>query len=167
MRKMISSKKAKVLDNFAVNDNGTIVEIGGNIAFESIEQIGHVVDEERIIQFECDNANEHPPIMPDTLIARNVSKVVNMSSFGETYTLTNPQPQYGNNVVFAYNGVVYWVVNGICYSNTSDASHIKVDGELVDTGHTENYSNIVEGTAKVFKPFFTEEQYQEILDLIG
>ena len=170
MRRMITAKQAKGLEklnnNIVINEDGTLVEVGGNIAVESIEQVGYMVDEERIIQFECDNANEQPPIFPDTLIARNVSKVVNMSSYGETITFANPQTQYGDNVVFSYNGAVYWVINGTCYCNSSDGSHIKVDGELVDTGHTENYSNIVEGTVTVFKPFFTEEQYEAILDLI-
>lgn len=40
MRRMITTKQAKALDNIVVNEDGTIVEIGGNVGFEGIEQIG-------------------------------------------------------------------------------------------------------------------------------
>ena len=42
MRRMISETKAKVLDKLVVNKDGTIIEVGGNVGFESIEKIGTV-----------------------------------------------------------------------------------------------------------------------------
>lgn len=42
MRRMISNNKSKVLNNLAVNDNGTILEVGGNLAVESISQLGYM-----------------------------------------------------------------------------------------------------------------------------
>lgn len=156
-------KNDKVQDRFVFN--GTILEVGGNIAVESIEQIGYIGTTEAVVKFSIDNAWSHPPVQTNMLLAKNVTSVNPSIETPSVITVSNPKPEYGDNVMFAYSNNIYWNIKGVCYRSGADYIVASVDGTpVVDI---ENIYNKETGMVTEFKPFFTEEQYQELLDLIA
>lgn len=166
MRKMISEEERKVLKNFAVNDNGTIVEIGGNVAFESIEQIGHMVESDIPTSGHLDFASQTPPITQDGTVATNVESVV--ITTGTAQECPVDLPFLVKNGVVVNGDSIYWYVGDKAYCVSSDyGCELDIVGELVVNSATSSHWSNLAYDSLVFKPFFTEEQYQEILDLIA
>lgn len=156
---------AKVGQNIVVNDDGTKVEIGGNVAVESIEQLGYNGTEEAVVKFSIDNAWMHAPVLEDMLLARNVTAVTPSIETPAVITIDNPKPEYGDNVMFAYGSKIYWTIDGVCHRSGADYIVASVDGTpVVDI---ENIYDKVTGEVPVFKPFFTEAQYEALLALIA
>ena len=69
MRKLISTEKRRVLENLAVNNDGTIVEVGGNVALQSIEKIGMMGDPDFKYEIPFDKI---PYLFDTTVIASGV-----------------------------------------------------------------------------------------------
>lgn len=168
MRRMITAKQAKGLEklneNIVINEDGTQVEIGGNVVLESIEQLGYIGTEEAVVKFSIDNAWGKAPVQTDMLLAKNVTSVNPSIETPSVITVENPHPEYGDNVMFAYSYNIYWNIKGVCYRSGADYIVASVDGTpVVDI---ENIYDKVEGEVTVFTPFFTEEQYEALLALI-
>ena len=90
MRRMIPSNKARVLDNLAVNADGTVIEVGGNVAFESIEQIGHMVDGEPIIKEVIvgnPGINVTPPSAGMYTLFKGVKELIGFSKGGPSLSM--------------------------------------------------------------------------------
>lgn len=167
MRKMISTKKAKVLDNLAVNDNGTIIEVGGNIALESIEQLGTMQD-----------VNITSFLKPASSESTFGSLATGCSDFEPVGSWNNgnipPIDSYCNNAgdvgFINLGGSIYYIYNdGTKHykNNYSDAQEVVLKargGTIHPAAPTRFYR---QEAVKSFKPFFTQEQYEAILDLIS
>lgn len=155
MRRMISENEKKVLKNFAVNDNGTIVEIGGNVAFESIEQVGYMATSKKA------NVKNDSAFPTSFVLAENIEDV-------EGFSYDSAFPPTGaaeGKLKISPDVTSYFIVmiKGVVYHAERTNTNLYIIGE-----------NLIDNTAIMpieettnYKPFFTEEQYQEILDLIG
>lgn len=180
MRRMISETKAKVLDNLAVNKDGTVIEVGGNVALESIEQLGYIAPEgytpverveseqevciftsgnmygtailgqmyqyEKVGEWVEANRDDLPPDMQSlTLLAPAVSTDYSMIAFYD-------HDQDGTTK---------------CWQTTNSKGYLKVS-----FFNAFNVPDNIMGSIKVydkggFKPFFTQKQYQDIINFIN
>ena len=164
---MIPSNKAKVLDNFAVNADGTIVEVGGNVAFESIEKIGHMVDSAPVIKevvVGSPGITVTPPSAGTYTLFKGVKETTGFLEGGPTLSISE------GDMVYSSEGLYFFAkINGKIYNNAG--SNFTLKGDNITKG--DSYS-LISGDmqlvtapgGKVFKPFFTEAQYQALLALI-
>ena len=166
MRRMIPSNKARVLDNLAVNANGTAIEVDGNVAFESIENIGHLVDGEPIIK---------EVVVGDPGITLNLpTQIANYPRlFKGVKELTGfeqggPSVGMEGDVVYDIQlSTLFAKINGQMYNNTG-LKNFTLKGDNITKGDGYQYiSGNMQLTTlpseKVFEPFFTEAQYQALL----
>lgn len=175
MRRMISENQAKGLEklnnNIVISDDGTLVEVGGNIAVESIEQIGYIGQEPA-------SCIVNPSNITTAGEATRLEGVQGTDLRGKTATIdasgTTHVPNDGDLYAAPVGGPpsIWYNIGGIVYKvaySFEDPDHsIKVSGEnlTVKTDPKHAVSDWTEG-GDVFKPFFTEDQYQELLDLIA
>lgn len=167
MRRMISTQKAKVLNNFAINDNGTIIEIGGNVALESIEQLGTATKVE--IPGYIEIKNDPSKYGAEKVV---VTGVTSIKELGSGWSQSSFLPTATTEGEVAFKDVVgahYLVLrigDTFYYSNVNGAT-IKVDGGTITEFGSSMAKNIPTHEELQFTPFFTEEQYQAILELIA
>lgn len=165
MRKMISSKQAKVLNNLVVNNDGTIVEVGGNLAVESIEQLGtaSVVTIPGYVEIK----NNPAEYVAEKVVATGVTSVIELGTGWSTSSFL-PTATTEGDVAFKDVAGAHYLVLRI----GDDFYYTNVDGATMKVNGT---ATVVEGSmAKSipshdeleFTPFFTEEQYEALLDLI-
>ena len=167
MRRMITTGQAKVLNNFAVNEDGTVVEVGGNIAFESIEQLGFMDTSERVVGGYFWLADK-PGAGSNIILARNITKVEVLS--GRVDEVTGVTCDEGVLMYSSKEVSFVYKLNGVIYRfNRQDNPKMNVYGDIAvktSAGIINGYQDIKSSDPE-FKPFFTEEQYQELLDLIA
>lgn len=169
MRRMIPSNKARVLDSLAVNADGTIVEFDGNVAVESIENIGHLVDGEPIIKEVVTGSQGitvTPPSSGDYILFKGVKEITGFGKGGPDFAGMDD-----GDVIFATSSMFCFAkINGKMYN--SPGTNITLKGDSIKKG--DGYQYITGGVElttvpgeKVLAPFFTEAQYQALLALIA
>ena len=158
MRKLISTEKRRVLENFSVNNDGTIVEVGGNVAAESIEQFGHTVPAPAAF---TSGAGSYP--------AYNVlSGITEVVDIGGWTTAAESLPADVDEGVCKYDptyGMYLMKVKGVKYIADNSGKTIKLNGNIIYTPDSNDTCTFTPA-GLVFKPFFTEAQYQALLALI-
>lgn len=155
MRKMISGTKARALDNIVVSEDGTLVEIGGNVAFESAEQICISVQEPLVYQADFDYAMDTPPVDAGKTIATDLRKVEVLA--GTVEEIPTDVPLLVENSIVSYDGEIYWYVKSEnkAYSCSSQfGCKIRVYGNCHTDINPGSWSNKQEGTVTVGKPLF-------------
>lgn len=180
MRRMITSKQAKGLEklneNIVINEDGTQVEIGGNVAIDSdvevggnivvdsIEQLGYMGDSDVPYAGHLDFASQMPPITADTTVATNVTSLV--VTVGTPQECPTDIPFLIKNGVVVNGGTLYWYIgDNAYYINDVSGGEFDIVGDLVINEDTESHWSNLQ-YSKQFKPFFTEEQYEALLALI-
>lgn len=152
MRRMISETRAKVLDNLAVNKDGTVIEVGGNVALESPEQAGHYIDKYHRVHCIIDESigSEQYVILIEgatTFIQSEEWKDVNS-------TQHNYPPMENGQVAYVQGDAMFYKENNkIFYSEVDNL--LLCDGTI-----TEHWGKIWQGMGyiqeggRVFQPLF-------------
>lgn len=165
MRKMISNTKAKALDNIAVNSDGTILELGGNVAVESIEQIGKATRVEVPGYIEIKNNNS--AYEAEKVVATGVTSVIELGSGWSTSSFLPTATTEGAVAFKDVAGAHYLVLRigeTFYYTNVNSATmKVNSNATIVDGSMAKNIPSHEE---LEFTPFFTEEQYEALLRLI-
>lgn len=158
-KELLNEKLDKIVDHVVYT--GETAEVGGNVAFESIEQIGHMVAGASV--FKAGSG-----VFDSYVVLSGITEVVDKGSW-QIVGGAASEPDEGKCIfdAFSPDGDV-WImkVNGVMYQTIGAGATIKVKGNIVYTPKTGDGSTFVDGEPE-FKPFFTEEQYQALLDLIG
>ena len=169
MRKMISGADQEALkklkNNIVINDNGTIVEVGGNVAVESIEQIG-TIEEKNV--FLCSYSQIGAALENELMFTGVEEFLSGMDIFEQDLSAYLNDGEVKNLPISEEIDGVYARIGNTYYQGTRDKKFTAVGN--VQKAPTSSYmeetiENI--GAQKIYKSFFTEEQYEAILDLIA
>lgn len=205
MRRMISETKAKVLDNLVVNKDGTIIEVDGNIALESIEKIGTVERVENGLIVNGSNLNDALTVKSKARVGDKLeislkqpyvateaaTKIVVHGKYtsADTTILTkvsNPSAAQskllnllpdggfvidnsigGSYAYVVYNKEIYQYqksgTNSFIFELTKPIEQFTISTNVWN--YAFNSINL-RGDRTVFHSFFTEAQYQALLNLI-
>ena len=166
MRRMISETKAKVLDNLVVNKDGTIIEVGGNVAVESMEQIGHYIDTLHKVQCVIDEAiGTNDPVV----LVEGATKFIPITTWVDVSTNPDLQvpPIEEGQVVYSQGDKMLYKQNGTTY-------YSETDGILVCDGTiTEHWGKVWEGMGyiigggRVFQPLISQPKEAQLLNAAG
>ena len=185
MRKMIPAKQAKGLEklneNIVINDDGTQVEIGGNIAVESIEQLGYLGT------IPGTNSVVKATLEYQQVKYVTISRNVNVSECVFTGNAWTEAPYDGrinindNECLIAEDQAAgKWCIavqppydgenhpTKVFYLNQGNVGSVTLDANAEIGSKATDFSGFVPGVPEHigFLPFFTEEQYEALLALI-
>ena len=202
MRRMITTGQNKVLERFSTEEN--ILEVGGNVAFESVAQIGTVERVKNGLIVNGSNLNNALTVkskakVGDTLefslkqpyvATEAATKIVVHGKYTSDTSIlnkvTNPSASQSNLLNLLPDGglvidnsiggsYAYVVYNKEIYQYQTSGTHSltfvltqPIEQFTIST-NVWNYafnSINLRGDRTLFKPFFTEAQYQAILNLI-
>lgn len=204
MRRMISETKAKVLDNLVVNKDGTVIEVDGNVGFESIEKIGTVERVENGLIVNGSNLDNALTVKSEARVGDKLeislkqpyvateaaTKIVVHGKYTSDTTIlnkvTNPSAAQSNLLNLLPDGgfvidnsiggsYAYVVYNKEIYqyqtSGTNSLTFVLTQPieEFTISTNVWNYafnSINLRGDRTLFHSFFTQEQYQALLNLI-
>lgn len=191
MRKLVPSKQikglAKLNNNIVVNDEGTQVEIGGNVALESIEQLGTIIDvpqsETKTLDIVAGNkykVNQNAEYLSATTkYFKPVAGTVKASPTGTTEgPVFGPfdEGDVGNIVMSSDFGITAYITGwdpdnsyclGIqCVNSSGYLEFVAAQSTTVTDADYKNHIWEVVDEHQEFAPFFTEEQYAALLALI-
>lgn len=180
MRRMISETKAKVLDNLAVNKDGTVIEVGGNVALESIEQLGYIA-QAGYTPVERVESEQYVDIFTSGLMMGTaiLGQMYNYEKIGEwieverntlppdmqSLTLLAPAVSTDYGVIAFYDHDQDGTTK--CWQTKNSKAHLKASFFNAFT-----VPDNIMGSIKVydkggFKPFFTQKQYQDLINFIN
>lgn len=161
MSKKLTTRTNDVLDTDRIAIDGNVLELGGNVGFESIEQIGVNVPKYNRIDAISDTQFENTPNQPLFFLAKNVSEITEVS--GTWSDTTKPYNPPEGAIVYFKNDGIYYKINGqkryIAFGNNGA---LEFKGGLTEDG--KKYTGY--SSRGGFTPFFTNEQYQALLNLI-
>lgn len=163
MRRMISNKKAKALDNIEVTADGTKVVIAGNVGFEGVEQIGvaEVVHSDTGV------------VTINVATAAQVSGVLATGVTAKTGNWAEGGPSMDEGVLYATSGLFFCKIDGHPYNTssiTATGNEVKGDDlKLTQAGQQAVADNKIsfmpKGDTVVFTPLFTEAEYEKLKEL--
>lgn len=149
----------RMIPNIAVKDGN--LEVSSNLAIDSIEKIGVNIPKYNHIDAITDTQFETVPNKPLFFLARQVSEITEVGGTWSTPTKQYNPPE--GTIVYFKNDGIYYKINGqkryIAFGNNGALDFkngLTEDGKKY-TGYSEKGG---------FTPFFTEAQYQAILNLI-
>ena len=180
MRRMISETKAKVLDNLAVNKDGTVIEVDGNVALESIEKLGYIAPEGFTIVTNVESEQE-VYIYPygNMYGAAILGQMYQYEKIGEweeverstlppdiqSLTLLAPGVSTDNTVIAFYDHAQDGTTK--CWKTKNSKAHLKASFFNAFTVPDSIMGSIKVYDAGGFKPFFTQKQYQDLINFIN
>ena len=153
MRRMISETKAKVLDNLVVNKDGTVIEVGGNVALESPEQAGHYIYKYHRVHCIIDEAiGTNDPVVL-------IEGATTFIQSDEWYDVTNKPdvqvpPIEDGQVVYVQGDKMLYKLNGTTYYSEID-NLLLCDGTLTEWGKQWRDMGYIQEGGRVFQPLFT------------
>lgn len=161
MSKKLTTRTNDVLDTDKITTDGNILELGGNVGVESIEQIGVNVPKYNYMDVVTDTQFK-VPTQPLFILAKNVTEVTEVSGVWSDTSPSPYNPPEGSIVYFNDSGLFYKINGQKRFIAFDSNGALEFKGELTDDG--KKYIGYTEKGG--FKPFFTEQQYQALLNLI-
>ena len=162
MRRMVTTEQAKVLDNFAVNKEETATEISGNVALESIEKLGIITPKYNYMDIVTDSKFTRPTYNQVIVLVENATEITEVGGTWSNTGALQYQPDEGEITYFIGSGLYYKLNGQLRYIAFDKSGALTFKGDLTDAGKKYIGYALKGG----FTPFFTEEQYQAILNLI-
>lgn len=180
MRRMISETKAKVLDNLAVNKEGTVIEVGGNVTLESIEKLGYIAQAGYTpVENVASEQDVHiftSGSMYGSVVLGQMYQYEKIGEWEEVERNTLP-PEFQSLTLLApgvsteYSVIAFYdnAQDGTtkCWKTKNSQAHLKASFY-----NAFQVPNSIMGSIKVydaggFKPFFTEKQYKDLINFIN
>lgn len=153
MRRMISETRAKVLDNLAVNKDGTVIEVGGNVALESPEQAGHYIDKYHRVHCIID---EFIGSVQYVILVEGATTFIQSEEWHDvTSTGHNYPPMENGQVAYVQGDAMFYKENDIIYVSTVD-NLLLCDGTLTEWGKKWQRMGYIQEGGRVFQPLFAE-----------
>lgn len=160
MSKKLTTSTNDVLDTDRIAINGNILELGGNVSFESVEQIGINVEKYNYIDVTDDRQYSSM-----VTLATNVTEIHELSGNWMNSSDT-PYDAPEGTIQFVVRDGLFYKVNGVGrYIGVTDggtSGSLDFKGDVTEDG--KKYTGYTEKGG--FTPLFTEEQYQALLNLI-
>lgn len=176
-----AKRMAKVIDNIVINDDGTQIDIGGNVAVESIEQLGYM-GTVPATNAEVEATAEYQTVS-NVLIARNVD-ASECVFVGDDWT----EAPYDGRIVIDDNECRIienqaegkWCIaiqpgydgqnhpTKVFYLNQGKAGKVVLNATALIQPTAKNFEGFKDAVPEhlEFMPFFTEAQYEALLALI-
>lgn len=161
MSKKLTTSTNDVLDTDKITIDGNILELGGNVGVKSIEQIGVNVPKYNHMDVVTDTQFTAVPTQPLFILVKNATEITEVGG-----TWSNPTKPYnppeGSIVYFKDDGMYYKLNGQKRYIAFDNGGALEFKGDVTEDG--KKYIGYTEKGG--FTPFFTEEQYQALLNLI-
>ena len=154
MRRMISETRAKVLDNLAVNKDGTVIEVGGNVALESPEQAGHYVDKYHRVHCIIDEAiGTNDPVV----LVEGATTFIQSDEWYDVSSNPDAQvpPIENGQVVYVQGDKMFYKENNTIFYSQVD-NLLLCDGTLTEWGKKWQGMGYIQEGGRVFQPLFAE-----------
>ena len=160
MSKKLTTRTNDVLDTDRIAINGNILELGGNVSFESVEQIGFNLEKYGHIDITDDRQ-----FSGQVTLATNVTEIKELTGNWGTSSDT-PYDAPEGTIQFVNRDGLFYKVNGVGrYIGVIDgqtSGSLDFKGDVTANG--KKYTGYSEKGG--FTPLFTKEQYQALLNLI-
>ena len=162
MSKKLTTRTNDVLDTDRIAINGNILELGGNVGVESIEQIGVNVPKYNHMNIVTDSQFTRPTYNQVVILVENATEITEVGGTWSNTGALQYQPSEGEITYFIGSGLYYKLNGQLRYIAFDKGGALNIKGDLTDNG--KKYIGYSEKGG--FTPFFTEVQYQALLNLI-
>lgn len=164
MRRMISETKAKVLDNLAVNKDGTVIEVGGNVALESPEQIGHYIDTLHRVHCIIDAViGTNNPVV----LVEGATKIIPVGDWIDVSTNPDLQvpPIENGQVVYVQGDKMLYKLNGTTFYSEVNNSLV-CDGTITEPwGKKWQGMGYIQEGGRVFQPLISQPKEAQLINV--
>lgn len=164
MRRMISETRAKVLDNLAVNKDGTVIEVDGSVVVESPEQVGHYVDTLHKVQCIIDRViGTNDPVV----LVEGATKFICIGNWIDASTNPDAQlpPIENGQVIYSQGDKMLYKENGITYYSETDGILV-CDGTITEPwGKKWQGMGYIIGGNRVFQPLISQPKEAQLINV--
>ena len=163
MRRMISETKAKVLDNFAVNKDGNVIKVDGNVALESMEQIGHYINTlHKVLCIIDESIGTNDPVV----LVEGATKFIPIGDWMDVSLNPDAQvpPIENGQVVYIQGDKMLYKQNDIIYYSETD-SILVCDGTITEPwGKVWQGMSYIQEGGRVFQPLISQPKEAQLLN---
>lgn len=164
MRRMISETRAKVLDNLAVNKDGTVIEVGGNVALESPEQAGYYIDKYHRVQCIINKViGTNEPVV----LIEGATTLIPVSDWYDVINKPDLQipPVEEGQVVYVQGNKMVYKLNGKTYYSETDGILV-CDGTITEPwGKKWQGMGYIQEGGRVFQPLISQPKEAQLFNV--
>ena len=160
MSKKLTTSTNDILDTDKITIDGNILELGGNVGVESIEQIGVNVPKYNHMDIVTDGQFTRPTYNQVVILVNNATEITEVGGTWSNTGQLQYQPSEGQITYFIGSGLYYKINGQLRYIAFDKGGALDFKGDLTDAGKKYIGYALKGG----FTPFFTEEQYQALFN---